>query len=71
MIRDTPHCGKTVKHTRGEARLSVQNAMSRQSSYYQSLDSVAKGRYVEKLRCIGLEIEEDPYLESDNFGKPA
>lgn len=37
------------------------------SNYYLSLDSVAKTRYLEKLSCLGLEIKEDPYLDSDKF----
>ena len=32
------------------------------SSYFESLDAKAKERYREKLSCVGLSIQDDPYL---------
>ena len=32
------------------------------SSYFESLDAKAKERYCEKLSCVGLSIQDDPYL---------
>lgn len=37
------------------------------SDYFQSLDSIAQSRYLEKLQLIGLSIEDDPYTNSDKF----
>ena len=39
-----------------------------ESVYFKSLDARAKKRYLEKLVCVGLSIEDDPYLPS-NYGK--
>jgi len=35
------------------------------SDYFKSLDVRAKERYLEKLSCVGLSINYDPYLESN------
>ena len=36
------------------------------SSYFKSLDAKAKERYREKLSCVGLSIQDDPYLPTNN-----
>ena len=36
------------------------------SSYFESLDAKAKERYREKLSCVGLSIQEDPYLPTND-----
>jgi len=39
------------------------------SDYYKKLDSIAKTRYVEKLKLLGLDEKDDPYdpRNSHNF----
>ena len=32
------------------------------SSYFESLEAKAKEKYCEKLSCIGLSIQDNPYL---------
>ena len=32
------------------------------SSYFESLEAKAKGKYREKLSCVGLSIQDNPYL---------
>ena len=32
------------------------------NSYFEPLEAKAKGRYCEKLSCVGLSIQDDPYL---------
>ena len=32
------------------------------SSYFESLEANAKGSYCEKLSCVDLSIQDDPYL---------
>ncbi len=32
------------------------------STYFESLKDKEKERYAEKLSCVGLSIEDDPYL---------
>ena len=36
------------------------------SSYFESLEAKAKEKYREKLSCIGLSIQDDPYLPKNN-----
>ena len=36
------------------------------SSYFESLDAKAKERYREKLSCVGLSIQDDPYLPTND-----
>ena len=36
------------------------------SSYFESLEAKAKERYREKLSCIGLSIQDDPYLPEND-----
>ena len=36
------------------------------SSYFESLDAKAKERYREKLSCIGLSIQDDHYLSTND-----
>ena len=36
------------------------------SNYFESLDAKAKERYHEKLSCVGLSIQDDPYLPTNN-----
>lgn len=36
------------------------------SMYYESLEAKAKQRYREKLSCVGLSIQDDPYLPINN-----
>ena len=38
------------------------------SSYYKSLDAVARGRYTRKLEVLGPTVDDDPYV-NDNAGK--
>ena len=35
------------------------------SGYFESLDAKAKERYREKLSCVGLSIQDDPYLPTN------
>ena len=35
------------------------------SSYFESLDAKAKERYREKLSCVDLSIQDDPYLPTN------
>ena len=39
------------------------------SDYYKKLDSIAKTRYLEKLKLLGLDEMDDPYdpVNSHNF----
>ena len=39
------------------------------SDYYKKLDSIAKTRYLEKLKLLGLDEKDDPYdpINSHNF----
>ena len=39
------------------------------SDYYKKLDSIAKTRYLEKLKFLGLDEKDDPYdsINSHNF----
>ena len=36
------------------------------SSYFESLDAKAKERYHEKLSCVGLSIQDDHYLPTND-----
>ena len=36
------------------------------SSYFESLEVKAKERYREKLSCVGLSIQDDPYLPKND-----
>ena len=36
------------------------------SSYFESLEAKAKGSYCEKLSCVGLSIQDDPYLPKND-----
>ena len=36
------------------------------SSYFKSLDAKVKERYREKLSCVGLSIQDDPYLPTND-----
>ena len=36
------------------------------SSYFESLEAKAKERYREKLSCVGLSIQDDPYLPKND-----
>ena len=36
------------------------------SSYFESLEAKAKGKYCEKLSCVGLSIQDDPYLPKND-----
>ena len=36
------------------------------SSYFESLDAKAKERFREKLSCVGLSIQDDPYLPTND-----
>ena len=35
-------------------------------SYFESVEAKAKGRYCEKLSCVGLSIQDDPYLPKND-----
>lgn len=37
------------------------------SDYFQALDPIAKERYLQKLRLLGLHEKDDPYTNSDEF----
>ena len=37
------------------------------SSYYKSMDAIARTRYLEKLGCIDLEEKDDPFCNEDKF----
>ena len=52
-----------VSYTPGwqEVVLAMEN-----SSYFESLEAKAKERYREKLSCVGLSIEDDPYLPTND-----
>ena len=39
------------------------------SSYFESLEAKAKGSYCEKLSCVGLSIQDDPYLPKNDAGR--
>ena len=36
------------------------------SSYFESLEVKVKERYFEKLSCVGLSIQDDPYLPKND-----
>ena len=36
------------------------------SKYFESLEVKAKERYREKLSCVGLSIQDDPYLPKND-----
>ena len=36
------------------------------SSYFESLEAKAKGKYREKLSCVGLSIQDNPYLPKND-----
>ena len=40
--------------------------MENNSSYFESLDAKAKERYREKPSCVGLSIQDDPYLPTND-----
>ena len=39
------------------------------SSYFESLDAKAKERYREKRSCVGLSIQDDPYMPTNDAAR--
>ena len=37
------------------------------SQYFESLDSIVKERYQQKLKLVGLDAKDDPYHSDDDF----
>ena len=37
------------------------------SDYFQAFDPIAKERYLQKLRLLGLHVKDDPYTNLDKF----
>lgn len=35
------------------------------STYFESLDSVARARYLKKMEVLGLPVDDDPYLDGN------
>ena len=59
----TSHSNKTIIIPPGWQK--VVQAM-KNSSYFESLEAKAKERYYEKLSCVGLSIQDDPYLPKND-----